>query len=101
MWSDAYRFAMIKSFRNKGLEAFATTGDTRKLPVRGAAARKLARQLAVLNAAIKPEDMNLPGFYFHGLRGEQRYSVRVTANYRLTYGWNDKDAIDVDLEDYH
>ena len=100
-WSDAYRFAMIKSFRNKGLEAFATTGDTRKLPVRGAAARKLARQLAVLNAAIKPEDMNLPGFYFHGLRGEQRYSVRVTANYRLTYGWNDKDAIDVDLEDYH
>lgn len=92
---------MIKSFRSKPLAAFAGKGDDRKLPVRGAAVRKLVRQLAVLNSAANPEDMNLPGFHFHGLQGEQRWSVRVTANYRLTFGWDAGDATEVDLEDYH
>lgn len=92
---------MIRSFRSKQLEAFASRGDARKLPVRDAAIRKLARQLAVVNAAIKPEDMNLPGFYSHGLFGEKRWSVRVTANYRLAFRWDEPDAVEVDIEDYH
>lgn len=92
---------MIRSFRSKQLQAFAARGETRKLPVKDAAVRKLARQLALLNSAVKPEDMNLPGFYFHGLQGENRWSVRVTANFRLTFGWEDPDAVEVDLEDYH
>ncbi|MEO5705799.1 MAG: type II toxin-antitoxin system RelE/ParE family toxin [Alteraurantiacibacter sp.] len=92
---------MIRSFRNKPLGVFASTGDARKLPVRDSAVRKLARQLALLNAAIQPEDMNLPGFYFHSLKGEERWSVRITANYRLTFGWLEPDAIDLDIEDYH
>jgi proteic killer suppression protein len=45
--------------------------------------------------------MNLPGLHFHGLQGEPRWSVRVTANWRVTFGWGEADAIDVDLEDYH
>ena len=94
---------MIKTFRSKPLKAFAAIGDTRKLPVQGAAViAKLERQLAVLNAAAQPEDMNLPGWFFHSLQGAAaRYSVRVTANFRLTYGWENADATDVDLEDYH
>lgn len=92
---------MIRSFRSKQLQAFAARGETRKLPVKDAAVRKLVRQLALLNSAVKPEDMNLPGFYFHGLQGENRWSVRVTANFRLTFGWEDPDAVEVDLEDYH
>lgn len=93
---------MIKTFRSKPLKAFAATGDTRKLPVQGAAViAKLERQLAVLNAAAKPDDMNLPGWFFHSLQGAARYSVRVTANFRMTYGWEETDATDVDLEDYH
>jgi proteic killer suppression protein len=63
---------------------------------------RVARQLALLNAAVRPEDLDLPGFRFHGLNGKpKRYSVRVTANYRLTFGWDPPDAIAVDLEDYH
>ncbi len=92
---------MIRSFRNKPLEAFAAKGDVRKLPVRDSAVRKLARQLALLNSAIQPDDMNLPGFYFHSLKGEERWSVRITANFRLTFGWLDPDAVEVDIEDYH
>ncbi len=46
--------------------------------------------------------MNLPGYHFHGLQGTpQRWSVRVTANYRITFAWDAPGAIDVDLEDYH
>jgi proteic killer suppression protein len=58
--------------------------------------------LDVLDAAAAPEDMNLPGFHFHRLRGRfTRYSVRVTANWRLTFAWEESDATQVDLEDYH
>ena len=45
--------------------------------------------------------MNLPGYYFHSLESELRWSVRVTGNWRLTFGWDGGDAIDLDLEDYH
>jgi toxin HigB-1 len=45
--------------------------------------------------------MNLPGYYFHRLKGVERYSVRVTGNWGITFGWEDADAIEVDLEDYH
>ncbi|MCL4673447.1 MAG: type II toxin-antitoxin system RelE/ParE family toxin [Sphingomonadaceae bacterium] len=92
---------MIRSFRSKPLKGFASVGDAKKLAVSGAAIERLTRQLARLNAAMAPEDMDLPGWYFHSLRGERRYSVRVTANYRLTFGWDDGDAIALDLEDYH
>ena len=56
-----------------------------------------------LDAAKTPEQMNVPGLYFHALKGEEkgRYSVRVSGNFRITFGWEETDAIDVDLEDYH
>jgi toxin HigB-1 len=59
------------------------------------------RILANLDAARTPEMLNLPGYHFHSLHGEGRYSVRVTGNWRITFGWDSPDAIDVDLEDYH
>lgn len=91
---------MIRSFRSKALKRFAHRGDMSKLPV--VDADRVARQLALINAAVRPEDLDLPGFRFHGLQGRpKRYSIRVTANYRLTFGWDAPDAIDVDLEDYH
>ena len=63
---------------------------------------RVRRQLVALNAAKKPEDMNLPGYRFHGLEGKpKRYAVDVTGNYRLTWVWDEPDAIAVDLEDYH
>jgi toxin HigB-1 len=91
---------LIKSFRSKALKRFAATGNGSKLPVSNHA--KIARLLAALNAATRPGDMNLPGYRFHGLEGDpKRYAVDVTGNYRLTWAWEEPDAIDVDLEDYH
>ncbi len=47
--------------------------------------------------------MNIPGYRFHHLRGDQkgRYAVEASGNWRITFGWDGEDAIDVDLEDCH
>jgi proteic killer suppression protein len=92
---------MIRSFRNKALRRFFATGNARGLSVQDD--RRVARILLALEAAARPEDLNLPGYHFHGLtgRGRGRYSDRVTGNWRITFGWNDEDATEVDLEDYH
>jgi proteic killer suppression protein len=91
---------MIRTFRNKALETFAATGDGSKLPVQNQG--KVNRILQWLNAAALPQDMNLPGFRFHSLEGApKRYSVDVNRNYRVTFGWEEGAAIDVDVEDTH
>lgn len=96
-----YILLMIKSYRSKPLELFATTGNASKLPVKNHG--RVRRILVALDAATKPEDMNLPGFRFHGLQGEpKRYTVDASGNYRITWAWDQpSDAVHVDLEDYH
>ena len=92
---------MIRSFRSKALKRFAENGDPSKLSVRNTL--RVTIMLQQLEDAHAAEELNLPGYFFHALRGQDRgrYSVRVTGNYRLTFGWDNEDAIDVDLEDYH
>jgi proteic killer suppression protein len=92
---------MIKSFRSKALRTFAERGDASKLSVKNA--ERVARILSILDAATAPEQVNIPGFKFHALKGKDkgRYSVWVSGNYRVTFGWSGEDAIDIDLEDYH
>ena len=83
---------MIDGFRHKGLEEIHLTGKTRRI---GAGhVRKCVRIMQLLNIAGQPEDMNIAGFRFHGLQGKpQRWSVRVGANYRVTFGWSGKNAV--------
>lgn len=47
--------------------------------------------------------MNMPGWKLHPLKGREagRWSVWVSGNWRLTFGFDGRDAADVDLEDYH
>ena len=92
---------MIRSFRDKTLERFFATGDGRRLSVQNT--RRIANILRALDDASRPEDMNLPGFRFHGLGGRNkgRFAVDASGNWRITFGWMDGDAVYVDLEDYH
>lgn len=92
---------MIRSFKNASLRRFAEKGDASKL--NAAQLNRISRILALLDDALQPEDMNIPGLYFHGLRGKAkgRYAVRLTGNWRITFGWRGQDAILVDMEDYH
>lgn len=59
--------------------------------------------LDALDVAMKPEDMNIPGYKFHGLKGDRAgtYAVTVTGNRRITFQFDGEDATDVNLEDYH
>lgn len=92
---------MIKTFRHKGLKQLFEIGRSRA--VSADLARRLIRQLDFLNRAVSPADMNLPGYRLHELKGARKgtWSVTVSGNWRLTFSFQDKDAFDVDLEDYH
>ncbi|MDX9741299.1 MAG: type II toxin-antitoxin system RelE/ParE family toxin [Gammaproteobacteria bacterium] len=92
---------MIRSFRHKGLERFFREGNRRGIDARQA--ERLERMLDRLDAAKQAEDMNLPGYGFHGLKGNRKgsYAISVSGNLRMTFRFKDADAIDIDLEDYH
>ena len=91
---------MIDSFCHKGLDELHLTGKTRRIGANHI--RKCMRILQLLEVASNPEDMNIAGFRFHGLQGNpKRWSVRVTGNYRITFGWSGENAQDIDFEDYH
>jgi toxin HigB-1 len=91
---------MIGTFRHKGLEEIYLTGKTRRIV--SDQIRKCIRILQLLEVAGRPEEMNIAGLHYHSLQGKpKRWSLRVTANYRVTFGWSDENALDVDFEDYH
>lgn len=92
---------MIKNFLHKGLKNFYETGKT--AGIQFAHAKKLEFILARLDAIHTPEDMNLPGWEFHKLRGDMKdfYAVSVNKNWRIVFKFNSKDAYDVNYTDYH
>ena len=95
-----YSKKVIGRIKHKGLAELYRIGNTRKISADRI--RKCVRILQLLDAAGQPEDLNVVGLHFHALQGLPGvWSVRVTANYRITFGWSGEGAVDVDLEDYH
>ena len=92
---------MIKSWRHKGLKEFYETGSKRKIQAKHA--ERLRLLLFQLANAICSEDMKLPGNGFHKLKGNLNgyYAVKVSANWRLIFQFNGRNAILVDYIDYH
>eukprot|EP01034_Spumella_vulgaris_P022530 gene22530-28663_t len=73
---------MIKSFRHKGLRSLFESA---------------------LDTAQVIDDMDIPGFRLHSLKGEMRgrWSITVNGNWRLTFEFEDGNAYILDDEDYH
>jgi proteic killer suppression protein len=91
---------MIRSFRSRPLKALWEKGQSAKIAPD--LVGRATRRLDALDAATSPEDMNLPGFDFHKLRGRpQRYSVHVNGPWCITFEWDGDDAVAVDFENYH
>ena len=92
---------MIQRFRHKGLKRLFENGVTKG--VRPDHVEKIENVVAVLDRARQPEDMNLPGFGLHPLKGDLKgfWSVTVRANWRVIFRFQEGDAYDVDLVDYH
>jgi len=92
---------LIKSWKHKGLREFFEQGNVKGIQHKHA--KRLQIQLSLLHAAVEPTDLNLPGYKFHGLIGNKKglYSIMVSDNWRLTFGFEGKNAILVNYEDYH
>lgn len=92
---------MILSFKHKGLEKFYLTGNTSGIQIKHSA--KLKRILSRLNSAKTPNDMNVPGWNLHPLRGDliNHWSVKVNGNWRVTFILENGHAEIVNYQDYH
>ena len=86
---------------HKGLLAFFERGDARRIPA--ALVPRIRRILSDLDAAVQPGDMQLPGYRLHPLTGDRRgqWSVRVSGNWRIVFRFEDGEAVNVTLVDYH
>ena len=94
-----YPYDMIRSFRHKGVERFFQSGSL--AGIQAAHASRLARQLSAIDAAKGPEDMNRPGWDWHPLKGSLsgHWSISVNGNWRLTFTFENGDAILVDYQE--
>ncbi len=96
-----YTGFMIKSLRHKGLALFFETGSTKG--IQAAHATKLRMQLIALDTATTIDDMDIPGYRLHELKGDRQstWSISVNGNWRLTFEFEDGNAYIVNYEDYH
>ena len=91
---------MIRSFKHKGLAELFESGRSRR--IRPDLHARCVRRLEVLEQAEFLRDLNIPGFSLHPLHGgAQRYSIQVNGPWRITFEWEEGEAVRVDLEQYH
>jgi toxin HigB-1 len=93
---------VIKSFKDTDTELLWNTGKCRRIPasIRSVASRKLAW----LDSALQLEHLRVPpANHFEALKGDRKgqYSIRINDQYRLCFKWQDGNAIDVEIVDYH
>jgi proteic killer suppression protein len=89
---------VIENFKHKGLAQFFEDDDRPASQI-----DKLGRILARLNEAMTVQDMGLPGYRLHPLKGALAgfWSVTVSGNWRIIFRFENCSAYDVDLVDYH
>ena len=92
---------MIKTIRHRGLKRLVQREDRRGLNAEYLA--RIETVLAILEIAVKPSDLNLPGYHLHPLKGDLKgfWSVRISGNFRLIFRMEDGDVYDINLIDYH
>ena len=91
---------MIRSIRHRGLARLFVEDDPSRL--RPDLLDRIRRRLSILHVAERLEELNVPGFNFHRLRGRPlRYTLHVNGPWCITFEWIDGDAWRVDLEQYH
>ncbi len=92
---------MIKSFKHKGLEKFFIKGI--KAGISANHAEKLGDQLTALHTAVCVEDMDIPGWRLHQLKGKLKnhWAIDVNKNWRIVFKFEDGHAYVVNYEDYH
>jgi proteic killer suppression protein len=92
---------MIRSFKHRGLKRLYERDDRSGL--RPDLVDTVQEILTVLDAAATPQELDLPGYRLHPLKGDLGgfWSVTVRANWRIIFRFEGADAFDVELIDYH
>ncbi len=92
---------MILDFIHKGLERFYVTGS--KAGIQAKHADKLRRILSNLDVASCTDNLNLPAYRLHELKGSRKgvWSITVQANWRITFRFIGEDIELINYEDYH
>ena len=100
--SDNVHFTLkIRSFKHRGLKRFYERDD--RSGIRSDFADTIQEILTVLDDAAVPQELDLPGYRLHPLKGDLKgfWSVTVRANWRIIFRFEGPDAFDVELIDYH
>jgi proteic killer suppression protein len=92
---------MIRTFRHRGLKRLFHDGNPSG--VRAEQRARVSDVMANLDTALRPSDVDLPGYRLHALKGERKgfWSITINGNWRITLRFLDGDCFDVDLVDYH
>jgi toxin HigB-1 len=91
---------MIASFRHKGLKELFEDGKTAK--INKTFHERALRRLDALDAARRPEDVNLPGFNYHQLSGYSptRYTIHVNGPWSIDFEFDGENATNVDFTNH-
>ena len=92
---------MIESFKNKALEKLLKQRSAKAIPKE--LEKRLRIRLAVIDAATTIDEIRIPGYNLHQLKGDRQgiWSIKLSGNWRVTFRFEDGNAQDVDIEDYH
>lgn len=92
---------MITSFKHRGLKRFYEHGDRSGL--RPDLIDTIGRILMVLDSATSPQELNVPRYRLHPLKGDLKgyWAVTVKTNWRIIFRFQGANATDVELVDYH
>jgi proteic killer suppression protein len=92
---------MIRSFKHRGLKRLFERDD--RSGIRPDLVDTVQEILTVLDDAATPQELNLPGYRLHPLKGDLKgfWSVTVRANWRIIFSFEGTDAFDVEMIDYH
>jgi len=92
---------MIRTFKHRGLKRLYERGD--RSQVQTDRLERIEDILAQLDVATVPSDLGLPGYGLHLLKGKLKdfWAVKVSGNWRIVFRFQDGDAFDVNLIDFH
>ena len=93
---------MIENFAHPEVERLFLTGKSRRLA--SDILRRALMRLAQLHAAVDVEDLRLPpSNHLESLRGDRvgQWSIRINQQWRVCFRFEDSNAYDVDIVDYH
>ena len=96
-----YNIDMIKSFKHKGLQKFFESGSL--AGIKPGHKQKIRMRPVALDTATCIEDMDIPGFRLHQLKGGKNglWAIDVNKNWRIVFKFEDGNAYIVNYEDYH